>query len=606
MRRIAGPSYFRRVLGLFLAASLAPVAALSVALTGIASQALARASEERGRAAAEAFSAGFRALALGIDRSLSLIASSPEAFASLSPRSVAPEAAALGRLIAREASREGGLAFALVAADGSRAYATRALPRDWEPGSYGSWGILRKASGSGGAVFAARRRVAESGEVALVVAGRAIRDDGGELLGYALAELDRAALVRAARSGGQGLAADFELVAPSGLVAFSLADSSREGRFVDELPLRSAPALPAGAAPSGLSGPAGLAAPTGLALPAGLAPPAPGRAPGEGAYESQSAAGFAARAYLPESLLGELTQAMRKATFAGLAVCAALALALALAASRIVTGPVLALSGAMGRLREGDLSARLEPSSDDELGGLVRSFNATAEELGRLMRETVEDQELLRGAELRSLAAQMNPHFLYNSLNSIRSLAKLGRDEEIVEVVARLGKILRASAENRAELSTVGAGLDLVRHYLAVERIRFGERFRFEEEVDPAILGCELPSLVLEPLAENALTHGLERKAGKGALRIEGRLEGGDALVAFEDDGPGAPPEELELAELSARLARAELPGKGLGLAATNRRLRLRYGGDYGLAVSAGRGGSGFRVELRVPYRKAT
>ncbi|HRY73299.1 MAG TPA: sensor histidine kinase, partial [Spirochaetia bacterium] len=310
-----------------------------------------------------------------------------------------------------------------------------------------------------------------------------------------------------------------------------------------------------------------------------------------------------ARAYLPESLLGELTQAMRKATFAGLAVCAALALALALAASRIVTGPVLALSGAMGRLREGDLSARLEPSSDDELGGLVRSFNATAEELGRLMRETVEDQELLRGAELRSLAAQMNPHFLYNSLNSIRSLAKLGRDEEIVEVVARLGKILRASAENRAELSTVGAGLDLVRHYLAVERIRFGERFRFEEEVDPAILGCELPSLVLEPLAENALTHGLERKAGKGTLRIEGRLEGDDALVAFEDDGPGAPPEEL--AELSARLARAELPGKGLGLAATNRRLRLRYGGDYGLAVSAGRGGSGFRVELRVPFRKA-
>jgi sensor histidine kinase YesM len=116
---------------------------------------------------------------------------------------------------------------------------------------------------------------------------------------------------------------------------------------------------------------------------------------------------------------------------------------------------------------------------------------------------------------------------------------------------------------------------------------------------------------VLEPLAENALTHGLEKKSGAGALRIEGRLDAGEggepvAVVAFEDDGPGVSPGVL--AELSARLAAAELPGAGggLGLAATNRRLRLRYGPPYGLSVSAGAGGAGFRVELRVPYRSGT
>jgi len=80
----------------------------------------------------------------------------------------------------------------------------------------------------------------------------------------------------------------------------------------------------------------------------------------------------------------------------------------------------------------------------------------------------------------------MNPHFLYNSLNSIRSLAKPGRDREIIDVVTRLGKILRTYASNRADLSTIGEGLELVRHYLSIEKIRFGERFSFEEDVEDA------------------------------------------------------------------------------------------------------------------------
>lgn len=576
MPRMLGRRYFDRVLGLFLAAALLPVLALSLALTGIASAALERASADRGRAAAQSFSSSFGAIVEAIDGSLALIAASAEAQAALdaaaTPNATAASdeaQAALGRLLAREASRSEGLAFALVSRSGSLALGTRALPPDWDPKVYGSWGILRASEQSRGFAYAARRRVAEDGEAALFVAALALRDGKGGIRGYALAELDRSALVSAARAGGFGLTADFELLSPSRLVAFSLSDPSREGLFEDELPQRSS---------------------------------------GGEAFAAASAAGFEARAFLPSSLTGDLADAMRAATLVGLAACALFALGLAFAASKIVTGPVLAISDAMRRLREGDLSARLEPSSDDELGELGRSFNATAQELGRLMRETVEDQELLRGAELRSLAARMNPHFLYNSLNSIRSLAKLGRNAEIVAMTASLGKLLRASADNRAEVSTVGEGLELVRHYLAVERIRFGERFAFVEEVEPGLLGCELPSLVLEPIAENALTHGLERKGGRGKLSIEGRIEGDVGLLAFEDDGPGAKAEEL--AALSAVLESGRLPeaeaeeGRGLGLAATNRRLKLRYGEAYGIRVSAGSGGTGFRAELRFPYSR--
>ena len=363
------------------------------------------------------------------------------------------------------------------------------------------------------------------GDAALIVAARALRDKEGQITGYALAEIDRSAVVKTAKAGGFGLTADFELFSPSRLVAFSLADGSREGHFEDELLPRSA----------GAEG---------------------------GSYDAPTAGGFTARALLPSSLIGDLSRAMSRATMGGLALSALLALALAFIASRIVTKPVYAISEAMGRLRSGDLSARLAPNSNDELGDLVRSFNATAEELGELMKRTVEDQELLRGAELRSLAARMDPHFLYNSLNSIRSLAKLGRNEEIVEVVTRLGKILRASANDRAELSTIGEGLELVRSYLSVEKIRFGERFTFFEDIDPSLLDCQLPCLCLEPLAENALTHGLERKSGPGSLTVECRREGECATRRLRGRRPRHGGRRTVEALLSPRLGRAAGQGQ--------------------------------------------
>jgi len=607
---------------LFLAASFAPVLILSGALTGIASAALVRAGGDRGRAAAAAFALRSGDILTGIDRSLTLIASSPETARALSARSApalpdtdlrgrggqpgagrpqgSGEPAAVSRLLAEEASRGSGLSYFLVGTGGSPAYSTRTMPADFDPVAYGNWGIFRKARKAEEGVFGARRRVADNGETVVIVAARAVRDQGGELLGFVLAELERPALVRAARAEGGSLAADYELLSDSGLVAFSLADPAREGHFADEFAQRAlmgAQGVAAGAA--GLAGTGSGGAPT---LPEARG----GRAVDEG---QRTVGGFVARAYLPENLVGELTAAMRKASIAGLAACAFLALGLAYAASRSVTGPILELSSAMRRLREGDLSVRLLPASEDELGELANSFNATAYEIDALMRETVEGQELLRAAELRSLSAQMNPHFLYNSLNSIRSLAKLGRNEEIVEIVAKLGKLLRASARNRAELSTVGAGLELVRCYLDVEQIRFGSRFTFSIEVPAEALDCELPSLVLEPLAENALTHGLECKGGPGRLAITGWAEEGGPsgprtlVLAFEDDGPGVGPSML--GQLRARLEKAELldDGSALGLAGTNRRLRLRYGEGYGLTLPDPVGGRGFRVELRVPLR---
>jgi|GEM_PF-866096 len=620
MARRSEGRYFERVLGLFLAAAFLPALILSFTLSTIASGALTRADAERGHEAAGSFASGFGALAESVDKSLSVIASAPEVeseLGGLRGRSRASasggdsdQSAATGRLLALEASRQSGLAYALVEKNGSLALCTRTLPADWDPAVYGDWGIFREAASSTGTAFEARRRLTDRGDTALIVAGRAIRDPDGAILGYALAEIDRSVLIRTARAVGLGLTADFELISPSHMVAFSLIDSSREGHFEDELP----PQTGLRAQKNGRNG-SGEAA--------------------SGAFRAAGAGGFTAQALLPQSLLEDLKGAMNRASLLGLALSALLALILALIASRIVTKPVYAVSEAMQKLGSGDFSVRLAPRSHDELGDLTRSLNATAEELEKLMASTVEDQELLRGAELRALAARMHPHFLYNSLNSIRSLAKLGRNGEIVEIVTRLGKILRASAQDHGGISTVGEGFEYVRHYIAIEKIRFGERFSFSEKIDPALLDCELPALVLEPLAENALTHGLEEKSGPGRLDIECRASGEDMLISFEDDGPGISAERL--AALQRLLALGELPaqqsgpapagsaaapagsadsadgagamaapagGSGLGLAATNRRLKLYYGAAYGLSVMAGPSGRGFRVELRAPQRR--
>ncbi|MBU0926221.1 MAG: histidine kinase [Spirochaetes bacterium] len=566
MRR---PRYFRRVFALFLAAAIAPAAAISVVYTSLAGAALRREAEGRLDSQAAAFARAVASIADSCARGLEAVASDQAVLAALAPgnRGDPAVSAKAYRRISASFPRDSGPAEAsVISVDGSVFLPLGAVPPDRDLSVYGSWGIFRSLAA---APIAVEPRVAplSDGSPGSFCVGIPIEGDDGVRLGYAIADVRRSAIAAAASSSG--LSSGASLAFPSGKIVFDRSEPEREDGFVYE---------------------AGLGSDSGRLSEASA---------------SGAGTGFTVFASSPSGLYDGFGRSARNVALAGLAGAAVLASVLALRVSSSVTEPVLQMARSMSRVEAGDLTIRIEPSGDDELGDLARSFNAMTAEIDALLKREVERQELLREAELGALAAQMNPHFLHNTLASIKSLAKLGRQAEIAEVVSRLGKILRAGMGTRAGFSTIGESLSYVSDYLSIEKVRFGDRFAFRLDVDPSVQAAAIPPLTLEPLAENALTHGLERKRGHGTLRITGRLEGSDVVVSFVDDGPGMEPDAMEA--LSASLLAAEPPkgGRGMGLLGTNRRIALEYGDGYGIGVRPADAatGRGFEAILRVPAR---
>lgn len=560
------PRYFRRIFTLFLTAAMAPAAAISIVYTLLAGSALRREAESRLDSQAQVFARSVASIADSCAIDLATVANDQAVLAALGAKSRSDPvntAKAFRRMLAAFPRSEETAEASVYSVDGDVALLLGKKPSDRDLAAYGSWGIFRSLA-SAERAMAPRVAPLSDGAAGSFTIGVPIRDDDGNRLGYALADVRRSAIAAAAiASGLQGGAS---LVFPSGKIVFDQSDPEREGRFIDE--------VDADRDPRDIS--------EAKALGAGNE--------------------FTVIVESPSGLYDGFGRSARNIALAGLAGAAALAAALALRASSSVTEPVLEMARSMRLVEAGDLSIRIAPSGEDELGDLARSFNAMTAEVDALLKREVERQELLREAELRALAAQMNPHFLHNTLASIKSLAKLGRSAEIAEVVSRLGKILRAGAGRRDVFSTVGESLSSVRDYLSIEKVRFGERFSFIIDIDPETERVPVPPLTLEPLAENALTHGLERKRGHGSLHISGRIEGKDAVISFEDDGPGM--DAVTMAALSRSLEAAEAPSgsHGIGLLGTNRRIALEYGPGYGIRIGPASGtGCGFMATLRIP-----
>ncbi len=204
-----------------------------------------------------------------------------------------------------------------------------------------------------------------------------------------------------------------------------------------------------------------------------------------------------------------------------------------------------------------------------------------------------EQQRLLMQARLDALSSQINPHFLFNTLNSVSSLIR-SDPEQARALVYKLSNILRRLLRKHENFAPLREELNFIEDYLSIEMVRFGDKLRFEKDIAPETLDRMVPSMLLQPLVENCIRHGLSGKLEGGTVRVRSRLERGRLHLAVEDDGVGIPEAKL-----------ATLLEQGIGVSNVNERLKVLFGHDYRMYVDS-KPGRGTRIEIEIPELQAS
>ena len=270
------------------------------------------------------------------------------------------------------------------------------------------------------------------------------------------------------------------------------------------------------------------------------------------------------------------------------------------AISRSITQLIYALRERAQSIGRGDLAAR-EPvvAEDETLQALSSSIEQMAQHLQQQMELNRLEQDKLRAMELALLQSQINPHFLYNTLDTIIWLVETGKNEQAVEMVTSLSNFFRSSLSKGRDLITLGEEEIHVRSYLEIQQVRYRDILCYEICVQPELRGCVLPKLTLQPLVENALYHGIKLRRGLGHIAVDAAQEDGNVRICVRDDGAGMPPERLQ--QLRQSLDTEEQVG--FGLRTVFRRLRLLYGEQCSMELESAPN-AGTTVTLRFPIRK--
>jgi two-component system sensor histidine kinase YesM len=242
--------------------------------------------------------------------------------------------------------------------------------------------------------------------------------------------------------------------------------------------------------------------------------------------------------------------------------------------SRTVTEPVRQLLQAMDNSGKGEFEAVPTQGGILEFQQLFDGYNMLIARLKRLVQNVVEEQTAYRKAELHALQVQIKPHFLYNTLDSILSLNLSGRIDESCRLLEALGSYYRTSVSKGGEVITIGQEIEMVENYMIIQNIRYQDLVQMEYDIAPEALGLPVLKMVLQPLVENALYHGIRPKGSRGTVRVSARCEETRTVLRVEDDGLGIGPERLE------KLLRPPKAGEGnsFGLWGTLERIRIFYG----------------------------
>ena len=260
---------------------------------------------------------------------------------------------------------------------------------------------------------------------------------------------------------------------------------------------------------------------------------------------------------------------------------------------------------ALEKFSRGDFAVRLKENRCDEIGKLNRIFNKAIKEINKLMQKVTQSEILNKEMEFKTLQSQMNPHFLYNTLDTINWLAFKEKQTEICNLVAAISSLIRASISNKKSIITIEHELDYVKNYIYIQHIRYKDRFDTIYDIDESLLKQAVPKLIIQPIVENAIIHGIENSKNKNLLYISVKHENECIVIIVKDTGIGMTDEKVSelLKEPLNTEGDEQKAHTNLGLYAVHKRIQLMYGDLYGLTVHS-QAGEGTTVTLHIPFTK--
>ncbi len=266
-----------------------------------------------------------------------------------------------------------------------------------------------------------------------------------------------------------------------------------------------------------------------------------------------------------------------------------------------ITKPIISLSKKMKKVEQGDfeIAGAESPAinSSDEIGQLDYDFTIMVNEINTLINENYVKQLLIKETELKALQAQINPHFLYNTLASINGLARMNGQDKISAMVKALGNLLRSAVRNHELVIPLREELNLLNDYVTIQKIRYGDRLEFSIDVEEELKEASILKLTLQPLVENSINYGLENLTGVCRIEVKAFRLTDSMRISISDNGPGMSEDTLE------KLKSKELESKGLGIGLKNidERIKLIFGEEYGLFFES-RLNHGTTVSVHLPY----
>ena len=263
--------------------------------------------------------------------------------------------------------------------------------------------------------------------------------------------------------------------------------------------------------------------------------------------------------------------------------------------SKFITKPIKKLCESMKDIESGEFNIVNIKTYNDEVGELKKGYNIMISQINLLLDKIRQDEKLKRQTELNLLMSQIKPHFLYNTFDTINSLALLGKNKTIYEMIKALGKFYRTSLSNGKDIITVEEEIKTVKSYLIIQNIRYQDMFEVDYDLDPRCNDFKIIKLVLQPLVENAIYHGIRNKKDKGKITISTYSEKEKVVLMVEDNGCGM--DELQIKNI------VDSKTTGIGVRTTKERLRVFYGEEYEFIVQSKKD-IGTKIIIKMPRFK--